>query len=527
MKLRTKSTIAFSVVLLLSGMTTKPMSKVWSALDSGKSMFKTGKTAVANAASNMASQMPEISKESLSALGKSALESSKAGLAKASDFAKTNAGKIADVARTIPAPYAAAGVAATAALGTGAYVYSNTPKAQSLPSFGKALGLDINHGGPQMVVDENLAALEVPVTEVSLRNQGPVSGVASENGTVVVSYEPMREPVAPVVSSELDDKRLQELDQKLAQSKQDLDRQKKLLSVETDLVDLVRSDRELDLERERLMQEEAAIQLEATRLANQVADKTFAVKATRKEVTPVASLVEPKADVALSSAKNVRFEDDEILPLPAPVKDTPSFVKKANQLPEPMNPVAKPAGFVADNKMVLKSQSSNLDPIAPVAAVYKAVAIPVKAPVAPLVKPAAKPVVTVTITSEPVVAPVVTPVVSAAQPVEGVKVLRDALLTRENNEEKVLNICKDIVENCAKDRTFDINAIVDENGNTLLHLATTQKYLKVVQFLIANGAQPSMIIKNHAGKSPWDLAVSLQKAALVKCFTTAFKAQCK
>lgn len=502
MKLRTKSTIAFSVVLLLSGITTKPMSKVWSALDSGKSMFKTGKTAVANAASNMASKITisEASKEALSTFGKSALESTKSGFAKASDYAKANASKVIDAARTIPAPYAAAGVAATAAVGTGAYVYANTPKAQPLPSFGKALGLDINYGGPQMVVDENLTTLDVPVTEVSLRNQGPVSGVASENGTVVVSYEPMREPVAPVVSYELDEKRLQELDQKLAQSKQDLDRQKKLLSVETDLVDLARSDRELDAQRERLMQEEAAIQLEATRLANEVADKTFAVKATRKEVTPVASLVEPKADVALSSSKNVRFEDEEILPLPAPVKDTSSFVKKAKQLQEPMKPVA---------------------------AVYKAVVIPVKAPVAPLVKPAAKPVVTVTITSEPVVAPVATPVVSVAKPVEGIKVLRDALLTRENNEDMILLICKDIVENCAKDRTFDINVIVDENGNTLLHIATTQKYLKVVQFLIENGAKPSMMIKNHAGKTPLAIAASMVQAKLVKCLTAAHKEQCK
>jgi len=54
----------------------------------------------------------------------------------------------------------------------------------------------------------------------------------------------------------------------------------------------------------------------------------------------------------------------------------------------------------------------------------------------------------------------------------------------------------------------DIDAI-DQNGNTVLHTAASRNYITIVQFLAERGA--SLNIKNNAGRTPLDLAVSAEE----------------
>ena len=47
---------------------------------------------------------------------------------------------------------------------------------------------------------------------------------------------------------------------------------------------------------------------------------------------------------------------------------------------------------------------------------------------------------------------------------------------------------------------IDINDIVDENGNTLLHFAVDYDNLKIVKYLIEHGAEVN--VKNNEGYTP-------------------------
>ncbi len=68
-----------------------------------------------------------------------------------------------------------------------------------------------------------------------------------------------------------------------------------------------------------------------------------------------------------------------------------------------------------------------------------------------------------------------------------------------------------------KNNSFPINSVDIEQGNTLLHLAAKRKNVKVVEFLLKQGADP--LIKNNDGILPIHVAVEEDAIDVLQAFT--------